>query len=72
MFAVFTMYMSVRGLLLDIWDSTQSLLGLANSKGVDKSAHPRRLISAFVIHFEKYHILTSYRLNCNFVANLRS
>ena len=29
------------------------LRGFANNKGTDKSAHPRRLISAFVIGFLK-------------------
>ena len=38
-----------------MWASTRENLssGFANSKGADQSAHPRRLISAFVIRFSK-------------------
>ena len=38
--------------MLDIWALTQENLfsGFGNNKGADQPAHPRRLISAFVIH----------------------
>ena len=45
-----------------IWASTRENLssGFANSKGADQPAHPRRLISAFVIRFLESII---YKLN---------
>ena len=54
-----------------LWALT--LRGFANNKGTDQPAHPRRLISAFVIRFfGKFVILTCYKRNFNFLASLCS
>ena len=42
--------------------------GVANNTGADQPAHPRSLISAFVVRF----IETCYRWNLNFIASLCS
>ena len=54
-----------------LWALT--LRGFANNKGTDQTAHPRRLISAFIIRFfGKFVILTCYKRNFNFLASLCS
>ena len=54
-----------------LWALT--LRRFANNKGTDQPAHPRRLISAFVIRFfGKFVILTCYKRNFNFLASFCS
>ena len=49
------------------------LRGFANNTGADQPAHPRSLISTFAIRFfGKYHMLTCYKWNFNFLASLCS
>ena len=56
----------------NIWASTQENLsfGFANNKGADQPAHPRSLISTFVIHLLESTIYTCYLQNFNFLGSL--
>ena len=59
----------------NIWASTRNSLtsGFANNKGADLLAHPRRLISAFVIRFLESNISKPcYKRNSNFLNSLCS